>query len=85
MCWQLIPEGPYHPFHDITYASPAAAVGCFGKQATAASPTAEADQDQSVPSWVPVIQTVIETLGPFEEASLAVSEALQRNFPESFQ
>ena len=41
MRWQVIPEGPYHPFHDLTYLSPVAAVGCFAGKAIAGPGTAQ--------------------------------------------
>ena len=90
MCWQLIPQGPYQPFHDLTYASSAAPLGCFSgtrriDSQASAEPATEKDKAQSVPSWFPVIETVIEALDPFEEASLAVSQALQNKHPEHFE
>ncbi len=84
MCWKLIPDGSYQPLHDITYASPLAAIACFNGKSSAEPSTVKNDLGQSVPSWLPVIETVMEALYPFEEASLAVSQALQDNHPESF-
>ena len=91
MCWQLIPEGRYQPFHQITYVSPAAALECWhgtrrsGSQASVEPNNAQQDQAQSAPPWLPVIQTVIEALEPFEEACIAVSQAIQDKHPEQFQ
>ena len=85
MCWQLIRQGPYQPFHDLTFASSAASLGCFASKACAQPATAKDDEAQSWPVWLPVIQTVIEALEPFEEACLAVSQAIQDKHPEQFQ
>ena len=85
MRWQLISEGPYSPFHDLTFASPLAAVGCFLGKPTAASTTAQSEDPTSVPSWLPVVTTVIEALEPFQEASRAVSRPIQEKHPEQFQ
>ena len=88
MCWKLIPEGPYQPFHQLTYASPAAALGCFAGKASVGSATAQDDQAagkwEAVPSWLPVITTVIEALEPFQEASRAVTQAIMNKHPEQF-
>ena len=84
MCWKLIPEGPYRPFHQLTFESPLAAAGCFGAKPAAAPAATQDGQAQNGPSWYPVIQVVIDALNPFEEACVAVSQALVDHFPQSF-
>ena len=88
MCWKLIQEGPYQPFHQLTYASPSTAVGCFAGTRSAEPATASQNQAAgewgAVPSWLPVITTVIEALEPFQEASRAVTQAIMNRHPEQF-
>ena len=84
MAWRLIPDGPYTPFHDLTYASPTAALGCLGAKPDVEPTTSHDDQGRSVPSWYPTVKTVMETLGLFEGAREAVANALHGNFPEDF-
>ena len=85
MRWKLIPEGPYRPFHSLTFESPLAAVGAFGAKPAVEPCSAQDDQGRSVPPWLPVINTVIKALEPFHEAGLAVSDAIQNLHPELFE